>query len=54
MKKSKVQNETELNPLCIRCSRRCKQRKNQILLTCPKFKEKDKQLEIKFPGIKKR
>lgn len=46
---SKISNP---NSLCERCSRRCKQSKATVIITCPKFEAMPVQLEIKFPELK--
>ena len=38
----------EINKLCKRCLNKCKQNKESILVSCPKFKEKPKQLVFSF------
>lgn len=40
--------ENEINKLCKRCSRECKQNADLKLIACPKFELKPKQLEFKF------
>ncbi|MCB5265429.1 MAG: hypothetical protein LHW41_04180 [Candidatus Cloacimonetes bacterium] len=42
------------NRVCERCTRLCKQNKEVQLLTCPRFKPKAVQLEIKVPGYGQR
>lgn len=42
------------NRVCERCLRECKQKKDIKLLTCPRFKPKAVQLEIKVPGYGRR
>ena len=36
------------NTLCDRCFGKCKQNKEMILITCPKYKPKPKQLVFDF------
>jgi len=38
----------EINKLCIKCTRKCKQSAETLLLGCPNFEMKPQQLEIKF------
>ena len=38
----------DINKLCKRCLNKCKQNKDTILVSCPKFKEKPKQLFFVF------
>ncbi|MCB5263009.1 MAG: hypothetical protein LHW64_07355 [Candidatus Cloacimonetes bacterium] len=42
------------NRVCERCLRKCKQNAQVQLLTCPRFKPKPVQLEIKVPGYGRR
>jgi hypothetical protein len=42
------------NDLCLKCRKECKQLISTKLLTCPHFDRKEEQLEIKFPGFRKR
>ena len=38
----------EYNNLCVRCSGKCKQKKDLTLISCPKFNAKPKQLFLDF------
>ena len=38
----------EINTLCEKCSRKCKQNKETLLVSCPKFKQKPQQLTFNF------
>jgi len=38
----------EINILCEKCSRKCKQNKETLLVSCPKFKQKPQQLTFNF------
>lgn len=38
----------EYNKICARCCRKCKQRKEVFLLSCPRYSPKPVQLEIKL------
>lgn len=40
--------KNEINKLCDRCERSCKQTAATILLSCPNFVKKPKQMEFKF------
>ena len=44
--------ELNPNPMCKRCTRRCKQSRSAIIIACPKFEASPVQLEIKFPELK--
>lgn len=46
--------KNNINNLCKKCERKCKQAKNVIVLGCPNFSKKPVQLEIKFSYYKKR
>ncbi|HNX37342.1 MAG TPA: hypothetical protein PL124_03495 [Candidatus Cloacimonadota bacterium] len=39
---------SEYNAICEKCMRKCKQRKDVHLLSCPRYNPKPVQLEIKF------
>ncbi len=45
-------NNKDINKLCAKCMKKCKQSAEVILLTCPNFEQRPEQLEIKF-GSKK-
>ncbi len=45
--------EKKINKLCEKCIKKCKQSNMVVLLKCPDFEEKPKQLEINFK-VKKR
>jgi|GEM_PF-6700016 hypothetical protein len=38
----------EINKLCEKCIKECKQPYNAMLIACPNFKKKPKQLEFQF------
>lgn len=44
----------EINKLCAKCERKCKQSAETILLGCPNFSFKPQQLEINFKYSKKK
>ncbi len=47
--------EKKINKLCEKCVKKCKQSDKVVLLKCPDFEEKPKQLEINFSvKVKKR
>ena len=43
----------EWNKLCGQCENKCKQTKDIVLLSCPEYKEKAKQLTLDFKVKKK-
>jgi len=45
-------NNSDINKLCEKCTRKCKQKKEITLLSCPKFKQKPVQLTMNFGMMK--
>lgn len=45
--------EKQINKLCLKCLRKCKQSGQTELLTCPNFEKKPQQLEFNFKKKKK-
>lgn len=43
-----TQNNKEFNKLCETCCKECKQAPKVVLISCPNYKKKPKQLEFKF------
>ncbi|MDD3051760.1 MAG: hypothetical protein PHR06_11515 [Candidatus Cloacimonetes bacterium] len=44
----------DINPLCENCEKKCKQSSSVVLISCPNFEMKPKQLTIKFEYRKKK
>lgn len=40
--------QPEYNAICTKCTRKCKQRKEVHLISCPRYNPKPVQMEIKF------
>lgn len=38
----------KINPLCLDCRRKCKQKEIVVIVGCPRYHQADKQLELRF------